>query len=355
MTSTSAPPAERDGASPASPKWSADSNPAPAAEPKSWPSGAGTPGPLHIRGYPILQQRVRAPYPPATSRDTATAPLPYLNGEHYNSLPVSSADSASSTTQDQPAALRRSTSSGNAVELRDLGSIRSGRAACVLEAGSKTAYDRDQNPREWAIALTESNVPATVAMDNIGENSAVAVGATVHLGVFPERGLATPLTLTADMSADNDGKAADLGMARHDLFTNYFRFGLFPVSGGGAALSVWALPKAADLSDDIRNGRIPGITDEGTINDYVNGTTPLVLEVGFQPQGKYFGFAQLPDGSGVAETQFDALKLTITFTPPPPVVPPSPVRFEFGGVSVSVVGQVVDVSALDNIFSLSPG
>ena len=314
----------------------------------------GTPGPLHIRGYPILQQRVRAPYPPATSRDTATAPLPYLNGEHYNSLPVSSADSASSTTQDQPAALRRSTSSGNAVELRDLGSIRSGRAACVLEAGSKTAYDRDQNPREWAIALTESNVPATVAMDNIGENSAVAVGATVHLGVFRERGLATPLTLTADMSADNDGKAADLGMARHDLFTDYFRFGLFPVSGGGAALSVWALPKAADLSDDIRNGRIPGITDQGTINDYVNGTTPLVLEVGFQPQGKYFGFAQLPDGSGVAETQFDALKLTITFTPPPPVVPPSPVRFEFGGVSVSVVGQVVDVSALDNIFSLSP-
>ena len=235
-----------------------------------------------------------------------------------------------------------------------MGSIRSGRAACVLEAGSKTAYDRDQNPREWAIALTESNVPATVAMDNIGENSAVAVGATVHLGVFPERGLATPLTLTAEMRADNDGKAADLGMARHDLFTDYFRFGLFPVSGGGAALSVWALPKAADLSDDIRNGRIPGITDQGTINDYVNGTTPLVLEVGFQPQGKYFGFAQLPDGSGVAETQFDALKLTITFTPPPPVVPPSPVRFEFGGVSVSVVGQVVDVSALDNIFSLSP-
>ena len=311
----------------------------------------GTPGPLHIRGYPILQQFVRAPYPPATSRDTATAPLPYLNGEHYNSLPVSSADSASSSTQDQPAALRRSTSSGNAVELRDLGSIRSGRAACVLEAGSKTAYDRDQNPREWAIALTESNVPATVAMDNIGENSAVAVGATVHLGVFPERGLATPLTLTADMRADNDGKAADLGMARHDLFTDYFRFGLFPVSGGGAALSVWALPKAADLSDDIRNGRIPGITDEGTINDYVNGTTPLVLEVGFQPQGKYFGFAQLPDGSGVAETQFDALKLTITFTPPPPPPPPpSPVRFEFGGTSVSVIGQEVEVAALDRAF-----
>ena len=319
-----------------------------------------TPGPFRIRGYPIAQQSVRAPYPPTTSRDTATGPLQILTGDHYHSLPVSSADSAAADLATQQVMAGVLPDSGSdAVVLRALANKTTGRAVCVLEAGSKTIYEQEQNPREWAIALTESNVPATVAMDNIGEDSAVAVGATVYLGVFPERGLATPLTLTADMREDNEGKSADLGMARHDLFTDYFRFGLFPVSGGGAALSVWALPKAADLSDDISNGRIPGITEPSTINDYVNGITPLILEIGFQPQGGYFGHAQLPflanGNSQTGEPQFNALRLTITFTPPPPPPPPpSPVRFEFGGVSVSVVGQAVDVSALDNIFSLSP-
>ena len=317
---------------------------------------AGTPGPFRIRGYPILQQFVRAPYPSTTSRDTATGPLQILTGDHYHSLPVSSADSAAADLATQQLMAGVLPDSGSdAVVLRDLGSKTTGRAVCVLEAGSKAIYEQEQNPREWAIALTESNVPATVAMDNIGEDSAVAVGATVYLGVFPERGLATPLTLTADMREDNEGKSADLGMARYDLFTDYFRFGLFPVSGGGAALSVWALSKAADLSDDIRNGRIPGITDEGTINDYVNGTTPLVLEVGFQPQGGYFGHAQLPflanGNSQTGEPQFNALRLTITFTPPPPPPPPpSPVRFEFGGTSVSVVGEVVNVRVFDAVY-----
>ena len=304
-------------------------------------------GPLHIQGGPAVQQ-IRVPYPPANAtRDTAAGPLP-LVPDAYHSKPFFSEDSVQTTSRNRysiPTGVVRQT--GSATGLANPSTTTSGRIVCVLEDGGELAYRQEHNPREWAIALTESNVPATVAMDNIGENSAVAVGATVYLGVFNERGLETPATLTADMRVNNDGKAADLRMARHDVYTDYFRFGLFPVHGGGSALSVWALPNARNLDEDIRDGSVSGF-DQSRIRDYESGLVPLVLEIGFAPDGNYFGRDQIPDLPTAGEQQFAILKLTITFTPPPPPPPPpSPIRFNFGGEGVSVVGQVVAVTAFD--------
>ena len=309
------------------------------------PVRGGLDGPIRVAGLVLSEHILRTPYPDKTAQDTALGPLPA--DKYYNSTPIFSGDSVTGNENESLPTGLRLESGATAPDFRE-GVNKSGVVVCVRDAGGGAG-------REWAIALTESDgVPATVAMNAIGESAAVAVGATVYLGVFNQRLLETPITLTSEMRADNNGKAADLRMARHDVYGDYFRFGLFPVSGGGAALSVWALPNAENLDADIRAGNVDGFRNndgspnQGAINAYINGETPIVLEIGFAPDGDYYGHAQFPESSSATEDGFDALKLTVTFTPPPPPPPPpAPVRFEFGGESVSVVGQAVNVAVND--------
>ena len=191
-----------------------------------------------------------------------------------------------------------------------------GRVVCVRAAGAEF-----ESTAVWAEVSVDDQNKSVVTLTSSLDTGAANV--TIGLGLFTARGQTAPEPVTARFTKD------DLDVERLDENEDIFIVNIENIDGG-VNLKV----AAGNVEKGIRSGT-------------------FTLSVSFTPAGKYVGLAQRDFNKSnyisTDERQFDVVRLTVQWAPPPESV----TVFRFAGTDISVIGGTATATAADRTYSSS--